>query len=359
MFKSLQVCRVFAGVLITLFHLGGAFASEKYFGAKVLGRALSFGHYSVVFFFVLSGFLIVWMHLDDIGRPQRLLSYIRKRLMRILPAYWIVFMGIYLLALQVPSLSRTVPHDFWIILKSLLLLPQDPSVMGGTGAPVLIVVWSLQYEMFFYAAVACFIVNRWLGWSLVALMLVNFVACKVEASCGFPRSFVGSNYILPFCFGVITALLARSSLLIRDPLRMTAAVISILCLLRGLEVVLDISVVVLPDGAVIYGLLSAALLLSLVIAEQQGKIRLPNYWNTLAGASYALFLLHFPMISILCKFALVLGVDSGLEIAVAFVVILTACLGSALAFHLWLERPLLGWLSGKWRSPHLAVSGAR
>src|SRR5262245_53462435 len=95
MFGSLQIVRFAASALVMLFHLGGAFAADKYFGAKTLGEALSFGHHAVILFFVLSGFLITWMHADDFDRPHRFLPYLRRRLTRILPIYWLVFTAVY------------------------------------------------------------------------------------------------------------------------------------------------------------------------------------------------------------------------------------------------------------------------
>jgi exopolysaccharide production protein ExoZ len=345
MFKSLQAGRVVAAILITLHHLGGAFAADKYFGAKTLGQIFSFGHYSVVFFFVLSGFLIVWIHASDVGKPLRLGYFARKRFTRIFPAYWIVFIAVYTLARFVPALSSTVPHDIATVVRSLLLIPQDPLVVGGTGAPVLVVAWSLQYEMMFYAVVACFIASRWLGGAIVALLLSGVLACRLGSRCEFPVSILGGDYVLPFLFGAMTALLVRSRLAIAEPLRLAALAVAIICSLRGFEVVFDVSLLKAPSGAVVYGSLSAVLLLALVRAEQAGRIRLSANWNQLADSSYALFLLHFPMISILCKFAVLLGVNSAFEIGIAFVTIFLICLLTAFLFHRWIERPLLRWLS--------------
>ena len=50
----------------------------------------------------------------------------------------------------IPSLADKVPHDFGRVIQSLLLLPQNKEVVGGTGSPVLVVAWSLQYEIIFY-----------------------------------------------------------------------------------------------------------------------------------------------------------------------------------------------------------------
>ena len=136
-------------MLVVLFHLGGAIADEKYFGIDAFSIPFSFGNAGVEFFFVLSGFIIFSAHRKDIFNAGELVNYLKKRFFRIFPTYWIIFLAVFSLAFASGTLRHTVPHDLPTLLKSLLLIPQDKSVVGGTGSPVLIVAWSLQYEMFF------------------------------------------------------------------------------------------------------------------------------------------------------------------------------------------------------------------
>ena len=51
--------------------------------------AFQFGHAGVDLFFVISGFVILFVHWEDIGRPQRISRYAGRRLTRILPIYWV------------------------------------------------------------------------------------------------------------------------------------------------------------------------------------------------------------------------------------------------------------------------------
>src|SRR5882762_1925446 len=150
MYKSIQACRGLAALQVVLFHLGGILAAPKYFGLPGFGRAFIFGDSGVEFFFVLSGFIITWVHRRDFGKPAALPAYISKRLIRIYPTYWTIFLSVFLLAWTSPALRSGLPATPGLLLRSLLLVPQDPTVAGGTGAPVLIVAWTLQYEMIFY-----------------------------------------------------------------------------------------------------------------------------------------------------------------------------------------------------------------
>ncbi|MEP7101383.1 MAG: acyltransferase family protein, partial [Burkholderiales bacterium] len=76
MYRSLQVCRAIAALLVVLFHLGGTFAQDKYFGFKAIDSVFAWGDAGVDFFFVLSGFLIATVHYKDFGRPEALPRYL-------------------------------------------------------------------------------------------------------------------------------------------------------------------------------------------------------------------------------------------------------------------------------------------
>ncbi len=346
MYKSIQGCRALAALLVVLHHLGGALASSKYFGAESFALAFKSGDSGVEFFFVLSGFIITWAHFDDFGRPRQLLRYLRKRCVRIYPTYWIVF-GIAYLALQLSATSRsTVPHDFYTLLRSLALLPQDPLIVGGSGAPVLIVAWSLQYEICFYLLFAAFIMNRALGMFLCIPLAINVAACHVD-SCVFPRSFFSNNLVLLFAFGVLIAHCSRIQMLLKRPILVAAAGVTAYLLFAILEGVVGQDAISV-DRRLIYGLLSGVIIFSLVKSEEHGHLRIQSRWPSLLGdSSYSLYLIHYPLISGLCKLLIVLGLAGGVGAAIAFPIIIAACIASALAFHIHVEKRILNFLSAR------------
>jgi peptidoglycan/LPS O-acetylase OafA/YrhL len=346
MYKSLQAGRGVAALLVVLFHLGTAFAADKYFGAKSLGRAFQFGDTGVEFFFVLSGFIVTWVHFADLHRRDRVLPYLRKRAVRIYPVYWMVFLSVYLIALASPSLRSTVPHDPLVIAKSLALLPQDPSIAGATGAPVLIVAWSLQYEVLFYAVIAAFIAHRAYGILVSGLLLLNLAACQY-AVCSFPRSFYASDLLVLFGLGALVALACKRSLKIRRPT--TLAVIGLCAFFAtGILEVVKNSQDYIVDRRLIYGLFSAAIILGLVRAEDAGKLaKVPPWLLSLGNASFSLYLIHYPLISILCKTMLAVGLTGTVGAAVSFPIILCSCIVASLAFHGYVEKPCLRALAGR------------
>jgi exopolysaccharide production protein ExoZ len=327
MYKSIQGCRALAALLVVLHHLGFAMASDKYFGAAIFKVPFIFGDSGVEFFFVLSGFIVTWAHFDDFGKQAGLLRYLRKRAVRIYPPYWIIFAMVYLLALVSPALRSTVPHDYPTLLKSLALLPQDPLVVGGNGSPVLIVAWSLQYEICFYALMAVFIVSRSLGVLVSIPLLINWGACHLGA-CSFPRSFFSNNLILLFGLGVLIAYFSKNSLRIKRPVLVATIAAAAFMSFGVFEVVFGTET--LPfDRRLVYGFLSGVAIFALVQAESGRQLRISNRWMPLLGdSSYSLYLIHYPLISALCKLMVLLGLAGTAGAIVAYPVILGACISA-------------------------------
>jgi len=348
-YKSLQACRGYAALLVVLYHLGLAIGSPKYFGIRQFGLPFGFGDSGVVFFFVLSGFIITWVHFADIGTPSRLLPYLRKRAVRIFPTYWIVLAAVFLLAVAMPAFRSTVPHDFPTLLKTFALVPQEPAVVGGTGAPILIVAWSLQYEICFYCWVGVFILSPALGFLVTGAFVANFLGCRL-GSCSFPRSFLSNPVILLFAYGALIAYGSRSPIRMKRPSTIAATAAGAFLVLGMAEVIWGQQSLPI-DRRLAYGLVSGILILSLVRAEDANPPAAGKGWSSLLGdSSYALYLIHFPLISALCKLAVSFGLTGPWGALVAYISILCACVAGAIAFHLRLEKPLLRVLSGTKKS---------
>ncbi len=102
------------------------------------------------FFFVLSGFIITWIHWSDIGRKERIRSFAAKRFVRIFPPYWFILAPLVILYLVFTGAGQPSQRDPVNIILSILLLPNPVQ-------PVLGVAWTLTHEIFFYALFAAII----------------------------------------------------------------------------------------------------------------------------------------------------------------------------------------------------------
>lgn len=343
MFGTLQSCRAFAALIVMLFHLGGTIALDKYFGVEWASRPFAFGHAGVDFFFVLSGFIIVHVHSGDFGHPARIWNYLHKRLLRIYPVYWLVFIGVYFGAFAFPSLRESMPVDAWVLLKSLLLFPQDKALVGGTGAPVLVVAWSLQYEVLFYAIVALWILARSVGIATIVALVVLWVLHPFGNA--FPFSFVQAVWLTLFALGAGVAMLHKQAPdLLRAPLYVV--ILGFLLFIgNGLieTIHLDLPVELGEGGRFIYGIASALMILGLIQAESAGMANRfkPRWAMRLGDASYALYLIHFPLISVICKIAVWLGLSDDWGALATFGAGSILCIAAALLFHSWIEKPML------------------
>ena len=164
-FRLLQIYRGWAAMLVVLFHATGI--GWHQFQASFLGNYFEMGSAGVDFFFVLSGFLITHIHLKDIGKPDRLGSYARKRFVRIYPAYWVVTLAILPFYWIVPGWGQGDEKTPSVIANSFLLLP----MLRG---PVLMAGWTLCHEVLFY-----------LVFGLFTLWLIQFLLSPVTQDASF------------------------------------------------------------------------------------------------------------------------------------------------------------------------------
>ena len=140
--------RGFAVTLVFLVHFASQVAPWSAPGAlfsDLLETLHTVGNAGVDLFFVLSGYLIYG---SLIARPQPFLAFMRRRVVRIYPAFLVVFVLKVVYSILRPDDGR-IPDGFLAasayLLKNLLLLPGLLPI-----EPLITVAWSLSYEMFYY-----------------------------------------------------------------------------------------------------------------------------------------------------------------------------------------------------------------
>lgn len=103
--QSLQLFRGFAALAVVAHHT--ALSTGAFVGAlpEPLATWLGMGFLGVDFFFVLSGFIIMFAHMDDASTAASIKRYAFKRLTRIYPAYLPVGVGLIVLYVAMPDLS--------------------------------------------------------------------------------------------------------------------------------------------------------------------------------------------------------------------------------------------------------------
>ncbi|TCJ39575.1 acyltransferase [Parafrankia sp. BMG5.11] len=310
-FSTLQAGRAIAALLVVLFHCTVSISHPKYWGQPVFNNVFEFGSLGVEFFFVLSGFIILWAHRDDIGHPQALVRYAYRRMARVYPPYWIASIFVILAMTYIPQAASGGVPEIASLIESFALF-------GDPHSSILAVGWTLFHEMLFYACFGVTIVSkRWGVALLVAWALLIFVSPW--------EYYVFSPLNLLFMMGMAAAwTLDRRS--VPWPISIFAA---------GL-MVFGVSAAILPVGylrSLICGAGAMLLILGAAELERSGRVSTPNWLKFLGDASYSIYLVHFVIISLVAKVTV-----GGLK-ELAFISMLTASVVGGVIFYVACERP--------------------
>jgi len=264
--QSLQAGRGIAAVAVLIHH--AALAARDFGGTRLI--ILEQGYLGVDFFFVLSGFII---YHSTIGRNRSVAQYASARFRRVYLPYWPVGIAVALLYVAIPHLSAG--DRTWSWLATFTLAPIDMH-------PALNVAWTLQHEILFYSMFGLFYFSGllWPGLAVWALCIVGI---------GHHLPFEPIN--LEFLFGIGAAILYRSAR--AHPALVLLGVI-VLCLWAYVG----------ADEAhrVLFGLALALVIAPVAQLEQKRHFAVPAWVVGLGAASYSIYLVHVPLISLAARF---------------------------------------------------------
>jgi peptidoglycan/LPS O-acetylase OafA/YrhL len=85
--RGLEALRGIAAIAAVFYHVTRH--ERQALALPVLSRITQCGHAGVDLFFVLSGFIILFVHEKGLGRPGRWTHYAGRRFNRVFPTYWI------------------------------------------------------------------------------------------------------------------------------------------------------------------------------------------------------------------------------------------------------------------------------
>ena len=339
MILSVHYLRAVAALIVLLFHLTAKIPVTP---AQKLSAEV--GGAGVDIFFVISG---VAMAVSTHGRHLSPLGFYARRLVRIVPLYWLITSLVVLVVAVAPSVAGTSRLDPWHAAASYLFLawphPGNPTDL----APLLVLGWTLNYEMVFYVLVGATLLlpRQRLRLAVLSGLILGLVALGELVALGPRGTFYTSPLILEFLagFAVARLWLGRRRL---PPALGLAGIALALALFATVGPVLD------PqrwDRLLRWGVPAVLLVASAIAYERVRPVPESRTWRLLGDASYAIYLVQFlgvPAFALAWR-ALRLPVDAG-PLGLGF--LLTGAVAVSLAailVHRLVERPILEAMQGR------------
>lgn len=328
--------RGLAAVAVAFYHTHLILGQHDRSASGLLAAVTTRGWLGVNFFFVLSGFIIMYAHARDIGRPARAGRYIWRRFSRVYPVYWL-FLSAYIGA---AALGLGNPDFAWdpLNLTSAYLLVQLKPIVSLP----LQVAWTLFCEVSFYIAFLFLILNRAVGIGVILLWVAAIVAVGPIGGVREPGWFIHS-WNLYFLAGMAAyAGFRRLDGRHGVPLLGLGVALLVLCLGLGLVDPRIATAMRVPGRLLLLAVPFTFILLGAALAEQHHGWRYPRWLLLLGDASYAVYLVHSAVISLVAAKAV--GVFAPLPPVLLYLLLGGLGIVAGVLAHLMVERPLLAWL---------------
>ncbi|KQT49887.1 hypothetical protein ASG47_05375 [Devosia sp. Leaf420] len=330
-YNSIQYLRAVAALGVVAHHLAVQFPR---FGSTLeLPEFLSAG---VDLFFIISGF-IMWMTTreSDITPAQ----FYRKRIVRVVPLYWLVTSFLVLVAFAAPSVLQSGAFDLNHIIASYLFVPYPHPVVDAIY-PILVPGWTLNYEMFFYAifGAALFLPVTARLWAVGGLLILLSVFGAVTSPTNAALKFWTDSILIEFLFGMLIAALLSSG-------RLTLGRVPAWTL-----IIAGLVLVAIPGISThglsrtwFFGVPAAMILIGAVSLDAIGDIGRWRIPKLLGDASYSIYLSHGITLSAMSHVWQRLNLGGEPIAILAFCIAgMSAAIIVGIAVYFFVERPLTG-----------------
>jgi peptidoglycan/LPS O-acetylase OafA/YrhL len=331
-FTGLQILRFAAAMLVAVMHITQAISIH--ITGKGEGVYWGTGAVGVDIFFIISGFVMMISTANlPMEGPTRLANawiFMKRRIQRIVPLYWVYTLAKAALIVAVPALAVKSTIDPGHLAASLFFIPVKAP--WGLIQPVLPVGWTLNFEMLFYLVFAAAIALGLprIRWSL-AIFLAVFLAGRFLPG-SVPLTFYAPSLIFEIIIGVAFA----QALLRWGPGPATAGAA---LLVAGIAFTFFMGWDSTSDRLFPWGVGSAAIVLGTIYLERHidGKA-----WAKplafLGDASYSIYLSHTFVVPASVIVLKKLGI---VDVAAVFALTSAAVVAAGALSYVWLEKPLI------------------
>ncbi|PDS76372.1 acyltransferase [Rhizobium sp. L43] len=327
---GLQYVRAIAVIFVVIDHINIVIGLEKYIGRRIINvDNLFLGAIGVNVFFVLSGFIMVFISLDakSLAPKVSVKLFFLRRIERIVPFLWFCVAAYAALRF----FARDGEADWWAYIRAAFFFPY------GTINPTQ--AWTLRYEMLFYTIFAFWIAFPLVGRYFVVLWVASPMILSV-LSLSAPADFLFTPINILFGLGAAIGIIYKLRPWVFRNSNLSVAIIALaFCGANFLYSIISYSHYLI--STVVYSCSLSALII--VIAVGVCPIGVPSlkfrFLAFLGDASYSIYLTHGIFLSALA------GISSHylrqFPLPAIYTLILAAALAGGALIHVYIERPII------------------
>lgn len=336
-YRLIQILRALAALIVVAHHATIMLWQRDHLP---IGNWLN-GSAGVDIFFIISGFVMTISSapLRRATHPAR--TFLARRIERVVPMYWIVTTTKVAVLLLVPALGVNALNGWRHVLASYFFIPS--MTPERVFEPVVIVGWTLNFEMAFYVLFASALAVRWRTLLVLApvLLIVPLIPGQYFAHVPVWMQFYRSTLLWEFLFGMVLGQAIHWVRRIPWPVGLLVALGGLYPLLFWMAPVFSYW------RGLFWGVPALAVVMGAISMEERWGARSPRWALELGDASYSIYLIHTFALPAVGLWLLEWPHRWRGEVLVALVasVALSTALGE-LAYRL-VERPITEWFKGR------------
>lgn len=287
--ETIQILRAAAVIAVVVSHTMHELARLLEGNVVAFNEKAFPGDFGVDLFFVISGFIMVYVSREAFAQPGAVASFIKRRLIRIVPLYWLMTTAMIAVIVILPDNVHTATRDPMQWISSYLFIPHE-RMTDGLMRPVLGLGWSLEYEMFFYCLFALgLLLPMRRGLVLTgALIVLVWTAGLLWAQASPVLYFLSRPVIFEFAAGLVLGCCYLAGARLSPVLALTFVTAGIAILFA--DPAFDAGVE--AERHVLYGFPAVLMVAGATMFRGVGEYRAGRLWLSAGDASYSTYLVH-------------------------------------------------------------------
>ena len=313
-FDGVQVLRALAAFSVVINHM--AFVENGGFGVDI--------------FFCISGFIM--MYVTEKGAHH----FISKRIIRIIPLYYLISIFTFVCALLIPSLFEKTAMSPVFLVKSMLFIPFD--IGNGVIQPIVRVGWTLNYEVFFYLIlwISLHINHKFRAFIASGIIMLLVISGMVFDNKFIPFEYWSDSIMIEFIFGMIayTSVKNLTKCLDFDNSKVAYRFVMLVPALLMYIFMWSVKYKAIFDDVprfIIFGIPAFVIFLTVFLATYGCK--LPKILVYLGDISYSVYLLHYFIVRLFNHYICPDGVADAVTIIIAAFLILIIIAVSSVSYY--------------------------